>query len=1135
MDIEFTIPDEVARRQALDPARSFIVQAPAGAGKTELLTQRYLVLLATVDRPEEILAITFTKKAAAEMRARVLDALTRAGDDAPPEKTHQRRTWELARRARERDLARGWRVEENPGRLGIQTIDSFCLGLTRQMPLLARFGAPPAIVDDAEELYRDAARATLALLDEAGPRAVAVEKLLRHLDNNFRRTAEMLADMLKRRDQWLRRVGDRDRLRRDALEAALANVINDALVALKRVLPQELAGEIAYQARIAAENLHAAKAESPIRACLDLKSVPGFGSEQLSVWDGIATLLLTEEGKWRRSITKKHGFAAKSDGRNLAEKTANDDAKNRLLALIEKLSAYPEFNRRLHELRLLPPARYDDAQWEVLQALVEVLPLAAAQLRLVFAERGGVDFTEVSQGALWALGEPDAPTDLLLALDYRLRHVLVDEFQDTSVSQFELLERLTAGWMPGDGRTLFLVGDPMQSIYRFREAEVGLYLRATHDGIGSVALTKLTLSANFRSQAGIVEWVNNAFEKVFPALEDIAAGAVRYAPCEAVNPALAGAAVMVHPLLGNDSAVEAEKVVSLVRAAQTDPAANTAILVRNRGHLAAIVPQLKRAGFQFQAIEIERLAERQIVQDLLALTRALLHPADRTAWLAVLRAPWCGLTLNDLHVLAGDDQGAALWDLMQDNARVQQLSPDGQRRLAAVSAVLANAIANRGRCGLRRHVEGSWIALGGPACVSDETDLADAEVYFQLLDELDDGSIDLAQVAEQACKLFAAADVEADDRLQIMTIHKAKGLEFDTVIVPGLGRKPRNETARLLAWTERARGHSEPDLLLAPIHATGSDGDIISRYLRNLDQLRARNEDMRLLYVAATRAKKRLHLLGHTNVGGDPQQPELKEPVTGSLLKALWPAVEPVYLTALQAAPIPAFSGLPALPDWNSVQDLTRLGPGWKLPPPPAALAIDLVAPATTSATALEFEWVGETARHIGTVVHRWLLRIGSADRADWNAAHIAAQEPAFRLALAHLGVAEQELDVAVGRVRSALTNVLEDKRAHWLLDKHPDARSEYALTGVLDGRVVNVVLDRTFVDNDGVRWIVDYKTSVHEGGEVDVFLDRESTRYTAQLERYARLLARKETRPVRLGLYFPLLRGWREWEFRGD
>src|SRR5262245_3190963 len=157
------IVDAPERAAALDPARSFIVQAPAGSGKTGLLIQRFLRLLATVEDPEEILAITFTRKAAAEMRRRVLQALHRAGDASPPADSNDRITWQLARAALERDRARAWQLDRNATRLRIQTIDALCASLARQLPVLARLGATPAVVDDPRDLYREAAERTLAL------------------------------------------------------------------------------------------------------------------------------------------------------------------------------------------------------------------------------------------------------------------------------------------------------------------------------------------------------------------------------------------------------------------------------------------------------------------------------------------------------------------------------------------------------------------------------------------------------------------------------------------------------------------------------------------------------------------------------------------------------------------------------------------------------------------------------------------------------------------------------------------------------------------------------------------------------------------------------------------------------------
>ncbi|MDH3318049.1 MAG: UvrD-helicase domain-containing protein, partial [Gammaproteobacteria bacterium] len=149
--------DAEVRREALDATRSFIVQAPAGSGKTGLLIQRYLALLATVEAPEEVVAITFTRKATAEMRGRVLKALEDADGPAPSD-AHAQRTFELARGVARRDDARGWNICANPARLRIHTIDGLCARLARQMPWLSRFGGEAQPVEDAGVYYRQAAR-----------------------------------------------------------------------------------------------------------------------------------------------------------------------------------------------------------------------------------------------------------------------------------------------------------------------------------------------------------------------------------------------------------------------------------------------------------------------------------------------------------------------------------------------------------------------------------------------------------------------------------------------------------------------------------------------------------------------------------------------------------------------------------------------------------------------------------------------------------------------------------------------------------------------------------------------------------------------------------------------------------------
>ena len=234
MNDTVNIPDVKERERALDPGQSFIVQAPAGSGKTELLTQRYLRLLTCVNAPEEVVAITFTRKAAAEMRGRILGALHKAQIEPEPDKPHEKLTWRLASAVCQHDKQHGWNIQQNPTRLRIQTIDSLCAAITRQMPILSRFGAQPGIVEDANELYRKAARDTLALLETGQSWSDSVAALLRHLDNNLAEVENLLASMLARRDQWLRHVADRTdpRIQRHILEQALANLVSDELSAL---------------------------------------------------------------------------------------------------------------------------------------------------------------------------------------------------------------------------------------------------------------------------------------------------------------------------------------------------------------------------------------------------------------------------------------------------------------------------------------------------------------------------------------------------------------------------------------------------------------------------------------------------------------------------------------------------------------------------------------------------------------------------------------------------------------------------------------------------------------------------------------------------------------------------------------
>ncbi|MEG3639099.1 UvrD-helicase domain-containing protein [Magnetococcus sp. PR-3] len=1127
--------DAQARSQALDPEGSFIVQAPAGSGKTGLLTQRFLRLLAVVEKPEQILAITFTRKAAAEMRGRIIEALAEADRGVAPAHGFEQQRYELACAALQQDRLQGWQLRHNPQRLAVMTIDALSSRLTRQMPVLSGFGGGFERSDEPEKLYRQAARTCLEThLKEPqdSPRYQAVWQLLSHRDFDFPRTEQLLVEMLARRDQWIYHLEGQGGLDRQVLEEALWHLVEGQLQGLGQRFNDLQKHQLMGLARYAADHV-AEQSGSPLLAWQDVTDFPGHEAHDLPLWHGLAELLITEQGGWRKSLTKKIGIPAPSGFKNKEEKQHAQAQKQALLELLENLQRFdPTLNEALHGVKSMPEPGYSEAEWAVLDALGVVLQLAAAHLRLIFTQATAVDFAEVSLQAVSALGTPDNPTDLTLVWDYKLKHLLVDEFQDTSQLQIKLLEQLTAGWEPDDGRSLFLVGDPMQSIYRFRKAEVALFAQVREQGLGQLPLQPLQLEVNFRSAAGVVDWVNSAFTRLFPEQEDGDLGAVTYHASVAFHDHEAGEAVQWHPVQAGpeEKAREAAQMVRLIQQARADkPEGSLAVLVRARPHLEALVPLMRAAGIPFQAVEIDVLERRPVVQDLWCLTRALHQPADRVAWLALLRAPWCGLNPAEMAMIAQGQGGQTpLWSALCDETRLSQLTTTSRARLTRMVQVLKAALTQQGRQPLRDWIEGCWHALGGPATAGHAEAMADASRYFLLLEQLEatGEAVDWPALEGRLQRLYAAGAEAGPGVVQLMTIHKSKGLEFDTVLLPALGRRGKVQERPLLEmWerTHRTEWGGERQLLVAPIPSSMDEEAPLFAFLRRVQREQERHELRRLLYVAATRARGHLHLLGSV-----PEKD--KDPEPNLPLGMLWPTLQTMHPPQPEAPPAPPEPEERVRPIWP--QTLMRLADNWALPEPPPPFEVSKEeGVAEPEGDPPRYDWAGEPARMAGIVTHEWLQLMAQQGLAEWPPKRIEKLYVAIEKRLIALGLAKNRIEETARRVVQALKAALASDLGRWILsDRHVDAACEKDLTGVLKGRLIRIIIDRTFVDEEGVRWIIDYKTSVHAGRDVDGFLDNEVVRYRQQLEKYALILGALENRPVRLGLYFPLLEGWRWW-----
>ena len=829
-----------------------------------------------------------------------------------------------------------------------------------------------------------------------------------HLDNDADRTVELVADMLAKRDQWMGIVATADRSRfRASLEAALTAEIAGEIAEAAQLFPATSAAALAECARYAAQNLahstDAAALAGHLTACAAQGGPPPPMASAQPQWQALVDwLLVAGKPQFRIGMDTRRGFPAIRKDKGSPERQRRNAAMKDLLL---ELATVPGLADALHAVRRLPPPRYTDQAWAIVEALLDVLPRAADELLKTFRAAGVIDFTQGTMAALKALGDEDAPSDLLLKIDYQLRHLLIDEFQDTSFTQIELVRRLTAGWQADDGRTLFAVGDPMQSIYRFRAAEVRLFVEAQQDRrIAGLPAENLVLRRNFRSQAGLVEWCNAVFANVLGSRSDPWRGTVAFAAAVAANEAAGGPAATLD--IANDVQQESLVVVGRVRAALDEGAKEVAILARARSHLDRVLPALRAAGISFAAVELDALAERQAMQDLVSLTHALVQPADRLAWLSVLRAPWCGMTLADLLAVVKAADGrcnGSVAGLIDPVDRIADMSEDGRLRFARLSKVLAPAIAARGRADVAARVRGAWLALGGAATLNEPIDLDAAERYFALLAEHDAaGDInDWPAFVDSLGKLYAAPDATEVARVQVMTLHRAKGLEFDAVILPGLARLPNRSDVEILRWRRRPQG-----LLLAPMKGKGGDDDPVHAYLGRLAAGEASAELARLLYVGCTRARRRLHLTAvlecaTTDAGGL----DWKAPPAGSALAKFWDCAGVAIAGPVATAPSAPLPPAPPLLARTPLDpDVSRPGPG-----------VPVAGAATRVPDPIPFDWARVTARHSGTVAHRILAQIAREGPPAWDAARVAGSEARVRTELAGEGVDDAELDGAVG------------------------------------------------------------------------------------------------------------------------
>ena len=1176
--------DQSARNQALNITESFAVAAPAGSGKTGLLTLRVLKLLAIVKNPEEILCITFTNKAAQEMTERILGALHHAanikinGLDTPSD-PHEKVLVEFALEALENDETQGWNLLNSPTRLRVMTIDGLCRNLTNQLPILSTMGGKTQIFDNAEFAFELAIRNYIE--DSLSqPTDSSFYRLLAHLDGNISRLSQLMVSLLANRDQWLDLIyaakADLAQSKKQ-LSASVKQWIESILLEFS-ALTATYECELCSLGNYAAHNLIAEAVDSNITQLKDIEYYPEPSCENITeFWLPLAELLLTKTStSYRKKLDKRSGFPTASAVMTKEEQTQNlsekDNAKNKkhlFGEVVTALNETPEVLFLLGQIRNLPSQFYEDQQWQIIEALLEELPRTVAYLRLAFSQLNGTDFIEVATSALSALSDVSDTlevSDLALKLDYQIHHLLVDEFQDTSYPQLKLLESLTREWLPDEHRTLYAVGDGMQSCYGFRNANVGIFLNLRQNGLKNITLQPLDLTVNFRSKPEIVEWVNDVFEKAYPQQDNINYGAVKYSRSHAFQESdPQHAFVKCHGFISDNTSEEggeqeALHIADLIKQYQRDyPDETIAVLGKSRSHLQPTIDRLKQQGVAFTAIDIDPISQKQIIVDLVSLTKALSNYSDRIAWLALLRTPWCGIDLKACHALVNNDITDSLdmslqdaqqepkhkawpniWLQIQNCDAIATLTKEDKTRIKRLCSALTNAIAQRKRKSFFQILETTWLNLGGHNQLITETDIADVKTFFSLVAKHEEaGSIQNFDTFEKALnKLYAQSHSESPNPVQFMTMHKSKGLEFDTVFIPSLTKRPKSDDGQFLYWHELINDSGEKETVLSPISSsTDTTADELTHFIKEEKKQKNKLESLRLLYVACTRAKKRLHLSANFQAN---EKTRVKPPSTSSLLSQIWQQTESQFEWIECGELVPQARGdshsAPLASRSASENQLQRLPLNWTLDAGLANTMSDL-NPLTDKEERHfdnnnidifeEFKVANHTHQAHGILLHRVLRRITLDGIELWDQDKILQTVPYWVLQLNELDVPdlESQQDI-IERMETLIHELRNCEQAKWILNNnHQDSQCELKLFHRTHGQYI---VDRTFIDQDNQRWIIDYKSSVPDTNEsLEHFLQREQASYRDQLLQYSALMKQESSEDItiRMALYFPYIR----------
>ena len=831
-------PDAAARAFAVDPNHHVVLEASAGTGKTSVLVTRYVNLLKAGVDPANILAITFTRKAAAEMRERILRELRAAGERSEFDQA----TWQGLR--------------DRVGEIAISTIDAFCLALLREFPLEADVEPGFDLANETEvpRLLAAALDRTLRLLVTMSGSDDDIALVLAQLGTT--RTREGLGILLDRRlVAWDALNRFLERGPRGLTAAGVSHAAASALRTTLLSIPGGLAGFLEDGPE---GHPRYGLFRREVRQLDALDTAPDAAIR--AVLDRVSGHFLTTEGKARKPGTAIPPYRAD----HYPSKGAMKRHRDALFEVAPRIEAVMfAFNRDLNVV--------------LARGVRRMFAIALEQYRRTLDERSVLDFSDVLQRAVDLLRRMEEFSQSRFRLESRYHHVLVDEFQDTSRAQWELVSLLVQAWGEGLGLasspSIFIVGDRKQSIYRFRDAEVSVLHEAAEyiDGLRPGTRSRRSIARSFRARPELLHFVNDVFSEIsrptqapgdftyedhdrFPVGENALSGdpddaALGVAVADTADACAAAVAGEICRLL-RDASVR-DKRTGVPR--KMTPG-DIGILFRSRSSHREFERELGARGVPTYVYKGLGFFDADEIKDVTALLRFLADPTSHLKAAAFLRSRFVRLSDPGLARLAPDISGA----LLSGDASTKVADLDDEDR-----TVIEHA----------RSSVHAWLALVDrvPPAELLEGILSESAYAFELrgprrrqawenLKKLrslirrmqNGGYATLPRVADHLMSLSAGdesnAVIEALDSVNLMTVHAAKGLEFPVVFVVNL-----------------AKGASAPPHPVRVVANGGEDGPSVSigPFISDTDEAereRERHETRRLLYVALTRARDRLYL-----------------------------------------------------------------------------------------------------------------------------------------------------------------------------------------------------------------------------------------------------------------------------------